>query len=74
MSDRTQYWRDYHAKHRKRRNAMARKRWREYGLFYRQMTYINYAIKHRLALKVAQNWGVTIAEARQMIEQGRFPT
>jgi hypothetical protein len=67
MSDRSEYYRAYHAAHRARRNAAALRR------YYENRERIlakcaDYLAKNRAARKVARNLRVTIGEARAMLE------
>lgn len=67
MTDRTEYYRAYHAAHRERRNAAALRRYHEN----RERELVRgaaYRAENRLARKVAAHLGVPIREARAMLE------
>lgn len=72
--DRTEYFRNYHLAHRDERITTMRARDRQRPPRPRNpVAMARYQAANVVALKIARNWHVPIAVARQMIEAGSLP-
>lgn len=71
MTNRAEYFRDYHAWHREERNARNLKRW--HALRDKRIqakAYRRWYEKNKHIVKVARDLGISIPQARAMIKNG----